>query len=1028
MKRLNYKAQQTKISDYKIVRTCILILALVLSTSISSQPFRDILGRMPTPHATDLGRYGDIPVSYHTGRGGISVPVHHFEERGISMDINLIYDTSGILLNKLPGPLGSGWTLDAGGCITRIQNNFCDEMQFHNEFPSYNLLHNYFSSHSDMINSDGSLRSDILSNESYLLNDYSPDIFYFNFMGMSGHFFLGNDGQWKVSSDNNIAVDFDINDQDNYIQPVISTYPGNSSLSQPHAIKGFILYDDQGNKYTFGHQANAIEYSTDLFHSSSNEKQVPWVATSWYLTKVQDRLGVVLYELTYCRGKFQAQLFRTTITTEIEVNGHSSSSTSSPYSGTLNLPVFLTAIEARGGDSLSFHWTKAFDSDETSRQLYPSLYTNGSTSLSIFPINGNYGQYQSYYLQAPSNTLKPYRSTPDNNYGDDPLAAIDFQVLSSIRYHCGGKTSQYQMEYSDTGRVHLSGIKLFFIGAHGQASSPYCYTFIYNYYEALPADYLSNQHDHWGYYNGGNTSDRLPRLYQAKAGMLKKIVYPTGGSCQIEYELNDYSSYLSPNRQEMEAENGTAGGLRVHTIQERSASDEVTNREFIYKDETGASSGQLFAKPQYGWYWQAGNYLIQSYQSLPVIPLFTSAGPHIGYSQVTERFGDGSTHQYHFSNFSEMKDCLPVITSSPFLAGQPGTVSPYDHFGDRGVMRGRLLSFIIKNPEGETEQSTYRQDTTAFLQQFSYASNFTVLVEGNCQIHGVGCIYKLFYPKYDIVSTNTTTKYGESTVSEHTSYSMTDFNAADSPFPRFRKCTSEFITRNGTSLEHQYRYKTDAPNPCFLPRTSTTTCYNNTTTRVDSTCYSVYFGKFLPQQEMTFIGGSSTPLNIVTYDRYSSSGQLLTFKEIGNYYPTQLFWNNKDRLIASVMSPYERALDVTNTYLVNGIPMLETAQMPDSIDYDPSAAYQGLSPLDVVKYQGQSIFSYPEVKATTYVYDGRGKPVAMASENGVISYYNYDRLGRLTSIRNHDFKLVERYKYHFSSEINNISPPLDVIQ
>ncbi|WP_312769839.1 hypothetical protein, partial [Epilithonimonas sp.] len=51
-----------------------------------------------------------------------------------------------------------------------------------------------------------------LANNALHYPDYEPDIFTFNFMGYSGKFFLGSDGEWKVSSSNNLKVIIDIND------------------------------------------------------------------------------------------------------------------------------------------------------------------------------------------------------------------------------------------------------------------------------------------------------------------------------------------------------------------------------------------------------------------------------------------------------------------------------------------------------------------------------------------------------------------------------------------------------------------------------------------------------------------------------------------------------------------------------------------------------------------------------------------------------------------------------------------------
>ena len=73
----------------------------------------------PTPTAADLGRYGDIPVSYYTGNANITIPIYTFNVRGVELPIRFDYDTRGVQLNKLPGWTGYNWTLSAGGVVTR---------------------------------------------------------------------------------------------------------------------------------------------------------------------------------------------------------------------------------------------------------------------------------------------------------------------------------------------------------------------------------------------------------------------------------------------------------------------------------------------------------------------------------------------------------------------------------------------------------------------------------------------------------------------------------------------------------------------------------------------------------------------------------------------------------------------------------------------------------------------------------------------------------------------------------------------
>lgn len=46
-----------------------------------------------SPNAASLGRFGDIPVSYYTGRADVSIPLYKTTQRGVELDISLYYDT-----------------------------------------------------------------------------------------------------------------------------------------------------------------------------------------------------------------------------------------------------------------------------------------------------------------------------------------------------------------------------------------------------------------------------------------------------------------------------------------------------------------------------------------------------------------------------------------------------------------------------------------------------------------------------------------------------------------------------------------------------------------------------------------------------------------------------------------------------------------------------------------------------------------------------------------------------------------------
>jgi YD repeat-containing protein len=73
----------------------------------------------PSPDAATLGRYGEIPVSYATGVPSISVPLYTIKSRKLSLPLSLSYHAGGIKVEDIASTAGLGWALNAGGCISR---------------------------------------------------------------------------------------------------------------------------------------------------------------------------------------------------------------------------------------------------------------------------------------------------------------------------------------------------------------------------------------------------------------------------------------------------------------------------------------------------------------------------------------------------------------------------------------------------------------------------------------------------------------------------------------------------------------------------------------------------------------------------------------------------------------------------------------------------------------------------------------------------------------------------------------------
>ena len=80
-----------------------------------------------SPNAANLGLYGEIPVSHFTGTPSIEIPLYELKTEYLNLPISLSYHASGVRPDQRPGWVGMGWSLNAGGLISRIVNDMPDE-------------------------------------------------------------------------------------------------------------------------------------------------------------------------------------------------------------------------------------------------------------------------------------------------------------------------------------------------------------------------------------------------------------------------------------------------------------------------------------------------------------------------------------------------------------------------------------------------------------------------------------------------------------------------------------------------------------------------------------------------------------------------------------------------------------------------------------------------------------------------------------------------------------------------------------
>lgn len=96
-----------------------------------------------SPNASSIERYGNYDVNLYTGLPNISIPLHTVKSGPIEFPVSLSYHSSGIKYTDQASWVGLGWSLIAGGQITRQIKNLPDETAFlkSNQDPNdYNLF------------------------------------------------------------------------------------------------------------------------------------------------------------------------------------------------------------------------------------------------------------------------------------------------------------------------------------------------------------------------------------------------------------------------------------------------------------------------------------------------------------------------------------------------------------------------------------------------------------------------------------------------------------------------------------------------------------------------------------------------------------------------------------------------------------------------------------------------------------------------------------------------------------------------
>ncbi|MCH2197122.1 hypothetical protein, partial [Kordia sp.] len=455
----------------------------------------------PSPTVANLMTFEEVPVDHYSGQPDISIPLYTKNLGfGIQMPLALRYNTMGVRIDSRSGWTGTGWSLEAGGVISRTVRGIADEEQAGGLNGSdIGVFHiDDFWNYSSLSTDD---RQEFLFNAgkgTYQKLDHQSDIFQFSALGLSGRFIIVKEGANLVPKllTKNLQILIEIN-----YDP--TTYK----------LHSFTLTDTSGNTYLFEVKETLQSQSltaTRYFNNSENllgEGNIKVTTNAWYLAKITSPNNIDLATFTYADISEQ-YLTYVSRTKRTIVNSPS-------------------------------NWNDMMRNSYNPTAILPKKEHTYNTSSGITKkVSQITFRDQSTISFGISKT-----EHPETNQ-EEATGAILEDIIVKDKNGITYKT--IHLDYDITSRLWLTRVT----ETKAIGSQPMIYNLEYNNKEdLLPFDSIS---DDWGYTSGWMTPTGNACGYTATfdkeailTGLLKQITYPTGGSKEFIFENNTISYHKS---------------------------------------------------------------------------------------------------------------------------------------------------------------------------------------------------------------------------------------------------------------------------------------------------------------------------------------------------------------------------------------------------------------------------------------------------------------------------------------------------
>ncbi|PSL45744.1 hypothetical protein CLV51_104451 [Chitinophaga niastensis] len=952
----------------------------------------------PSPNVASIQQYGNYPVSGATGLPTIGFPLFSVDLNKYSLPVNINYHASGRKTSLNYSSLGLGWNLNATAVISRTVKGRADLLPFQKApYPIAeiaNLPANY-----DKV---WQMTSGYAF-ASAQTPDSQHDLYTYTLNGKSGKFIL-QEGQPVILSGEPIGI-----------RPISENY--------------FELTDDDGVTYLFGSQPGDAYGGVEFFDSEGARAN-----DSWFVNSITTPYGEQIkfkYGSVYSNSVSGSHIWgNMSLFDQYEARDAIYNLNDVPFTGAIRsfqeyFMNYVTAIEFPTG-KISFGY-------DTDYKL---------TNATLTDYNGNTAQkYTFIYKQIPGENL------PNNN----SMLLSELNLVNAQ----GAVKQKYAFDYnlSDGFQVTWDFPKQhdwwgYYNGNSGENGSN------------IP-EFLVKM-----VFGGGSFSQTIgspgglaPSFAHKSYGMLRKITFPTGGNTQFVYEPNRYLDRAGALQQ--------GPGIRVQQVVSTDGNGNVMLKLYKYGENENGAGALLYQPRKYDFASEQTNITVppagevisvgnggilgaarvRRYQSSPNPEVAEAYGYPVYYSKVTEYATDKNLnaingkieYTYSIPGLELYQRTIP--NWGEYETGfwyQPVYMPPYGEskLTSKKIYKSQGADLVLQS-SNEFTYATFKEVSIPeiFLAQFIFVllddgkvmerkfaeapSNLPIYVYREVPVKG-GASLKTAesHTVYENgQSLTTTTQYTYNNLAHlypsivGTTHSDGRIEEKQSKYPLDYSGISatDPISAGVKNLLQQHIYTPVLESSTFKSNSDgsnkqlikTTFASYKSDIGLQDKLYVVENNQPLSGFAASYVANGAVKTDpgykvMMQFNKYNGQGRLLEQEAPGNVKESYIWGYKSSFPVAKITGADYQSASQLITQSV-----LDNPSTDNAVSTETTKLRNGL----------------PSALVNSYTFAPLIGMTSQTNERGLTTYYNYDDIGRLSVIKDHNKQVLKQYDYQFTSTI-----------